>query len=86
MQILKFMKFRFCAVFSNIAILANNALDYAENNVDMLTVIYPDTDVLIYCYNYESHFFFGERDHFFWLLLEIFIPSIEIDISALSKR
>ena len=64
-QILKFSKRRGCLFISNICRISRINGD-------------GKNEVFIYRYKYHSHFFFGERDHIFWLLLELFIPNIEI--------
>lgn len=79
-QILKFIKRVKCEYVSNISILVNsiekNGYDSKGKIIHKIT--YHSPDVFIYSYMYDSHFFFGERDNIFWLLLELFIPSIEI--------
>lgn len=74
-QIVKFIKFVRCAICSNISLLAYRIPQSSQNKV---SIDYPSENIFIYSYNYESHFFFGERDSIFWMLLELFIPSIEI--------
>lgn len=75
-QILKFIKLVSCTFCSNISILANGIQKDLQGKV--LLIDYPPEDIFVYSYSYESHFFFGERDSIFLLLLELFIPSIEI--------
>ena len=94
-QIRKYMKLHVCKVISNIYILAEdkkkgyisiNGDDCITQHVQCYIFKYPSKDVLIYGYGYDSPFFFAERDKPFCRGLELFIPSIEIDISALSKK
>ena len=75
-QILKFIKRVTCVYCSNISILAYHISQYQQE--DKVSIDYPSENIFIYSYRYESHFFFGERDSIFWMLLELFIPSIEI--------
>lgn len=75
-QIVKFIKFVRCKMCSNISLLAHRIQQHPQ--VDKALIDYPSENIFIYSYNYESHFFFGERDSIFLLLLELFIPSIEI--------
>lgn len=84
-QIGKFIKYVSCSYCSNISILALY-IKYQDQQEKKVLIDYPSENTFIYSYSYESHFFFGERDNIFCMLLELFIPSIEIDISALSKR
>lgn len=65
-QVLKFLKRRACRFISNMSKISKS------NISDGLKKVF------IYRYSYHSHFFFGERDSIFLLLLELFIPSIEI--------
>ena len=65
-QVLKFLKRRTCRFISNMS------------KISKFNISYGVKKVFIYRYSYHSHFFFGERDSIFLLLLELFIPSIEI--------
>ncbi len=80
LQIAKLIKFKFCLAFSNISILVDSIKKkgYDSKRKVIYKITYHSPDVFIYSYMYDSHFFFGERDNIFWLLLELFIPSIEI--------
>ena len=75
-QIVKFIKVVTCAYCSNISILACRIHQYEQP--DKVLIDYPSKNIFIYSYGFESHFFFGERDSIFLLLLELFIPSLEI--------